>query len=316
MAQSEQPALRPRRPDILSTYRTILLVILRSPAAWLLAVLYLLCTILFIPLGGDPNDLLMLLPYHVYYLLILLLIIPLTQAAFTPPWNEPAPYARRRLWWQFIIALLFLALFLLYTFALFEPQLLPGIGSALSAWSSKHLALRQAVAFAWPLLMLGALPLLSMFLSGARRRELGFGRDYRSWRVIALSCALPVCAIIAVMVLNGRSPLRLLAQLASSFLIAGLPEEIFFRGILQTRLTRLCGPQWGIVLSTLLFAAAHSAADFSAAHSLPLALASTILQQAPVGLLLAVIFLRTRSLLAGTVFHTLLDTFSGLLFTA
>ena len=89
--------------------------------------------------------------------------------------------------------------------------------------------------------------------------------------------------------------------------MAGFPEEIFFRGLLLTRLIRLTGTKWGIVISALLFGLLHTATNLSHQGDIVLALSTAILTQVTFGVMVAVIFVRTRNVWAGVVFHTLID---------
>jgi len=114
--------------------------------------------------------------------------------------------------------------------------------------------------------------------------------------------------LLCILFLMGPpTPSVFFVHLVQVFLQAGFPEEVFFRGILLTRLIRLFGTKWGIVLSTLIFGIMHMALNLSKGGSVFLALCETILSQATAGIILAIIFVRTRNLLAGVVFHTLLD---------
>ena len=94
-------------------------------------------------------------------------------------------------------------------------------------------------------------------------------------------------------------------------LVAAIPEEVLFRGVLLTRLVRLLGAQWGIALALGIFAFIHLETDPHRFGSLPLAL--MVLTQAILGLLLITVFVRTRSLWSGIILHTILDTFGNLI---
>ena len=77
----------------------------------------------------------------------------------------------------------------------------------------------------------------------------------------------------------------------------------------MTRLSYLLCDDWGLVLSTLIFGLFHIGVQTSAVHGDWLAGAAyTIIDQAVIGLGMAIIFLRTRNLLASSIFHVLLDT--------
>jgi len=72
--------------------------------------------------------------------------------------------------------------------------------------------------------------------------------------------------------------------------LSALSEELFHRALLQSLLSRLVGNDWGgMVLGALLFTVFHSPQN-----------AVTVL---PGGLLLGVVFMRTRSIVCTTVLH-------------
>lgn len=62
------------------------------------------------------------------------------------------------------------------------------------------------------------------------------------------------------------APIRLLLGIILPFFIAGLPEELFFRGYLQTRLEKITNPMFAILVSGVLFTAWHLPTRFFLAH--------------------------------------------------
>ncbi len=152
------------------------------------------------------------------------------------------------------------------------------------------------------------LPVLALLLLRARLSELGFGRGYRSWTVLAVVCFLPLVALL-VNLASGHGTLGILAiSFVYNLLVAGFPEEVLFRGALLTRLSRLWGNEWGVVLSTLVFGLWHFGLTMSNTHgNILAAIASSIAVQGMIGLWFAILFVRTRNLLAPVVFHTLWD---------
>lgn len=149
------------------------------------------------------------------------------------------------------------------------------------------------------------LPLIALLLLRAHFGELGFGRGYRSWIVMAVVCFLPLVGILV----SGQWTLGFLAfSLVANTLQAGFPEEFLFRGALLTRLSRLCGSEWAVVLSTLLFGLWHFGLVMSATNgNILAAIAYSIVLPGMIGLWFAIIFVRTRNLLAPVVFHALFD---------
>lgn len=99
-----------------------------------------------------------------------------------------------------------------------------------------------------------------------------------------------------------RLPPELLLTALSQLLVVALPEELFFRGYLQGRLSLLLPTRQALVLTAALFALGHFLVTFE-----PSALAVFF-----PGLLFGVMRWATGSVLAGTLFHAtcnlLIDT--------
>jgi membrane protease YdiL (CAAX protease family) len=159
-----------------------------------------------------------------------------------------------------------------------------------------------------PVLELGV-PLAVLLLLGARLPEVGFGPGHRVGRVLALWCVPQLAYVLVSAFMGGVHPLRLVTDFIRNGFQNGPVEEFLFRGALQTRLTLLLGAGWGLVLSALAFGVWHVGANarLETHGDLVIAALVGIIGQAPYGLALGVIFQRTRNLLAGSVFHMLVD---------
>jgi len=75
-----------------------------------------------------------------------------------------------------------------------------------------------------------------------------------------------------------------------ALLIAPFVEEIFFRGFMLQTLVKKIGKVWGIIITTLIFAAVH----FEFGSIMPLIILS---------LILSVLFIKTESIWPGIIFH-------------
>lgn len=96
------------------------------------------------------------------------------------------------------------------------------------------------------------LPVCVLLLLQAHWRELGLRRGYRAGAVLGLWSIIPL-VLISVNVASGRLTLGLLIiSLFTNTLNNGFFEEFLFRGVLLTRLSRLLGTEWSVVLSSLL----------------------------------------------------------------
>ena len=153
------------------------------------------------------------------------------------------------------------------------------------------------------------LPLALLLLLGARLRELGFGGGYRTGVVLLLWSVPQLVNLLVLSISGGARPLSLLVVFIRNGFQNGPVEEFLFRGALQTRLSALFGPGWGLVLAALAFGAWHIGANarFETHGDLVAAVCAGVAGQTPYGLALGVIYQRTRNLVAGSLFHMVLD---------
>ncbi len=109
--------------------------------------------------------------------------------------------------------------------------------------------------------------------------------------------------------------LRIGVALVLPFLMAGLPEEFFYRGILQTRLERIWGRIAAILVASLFFTAWHLPTRFFLAHGAEgtagdffSVLMGTGVSVTVVALILAWLWDRNRNLPWLIALHTGIDT--------
>jgi membrane protease YdiL (CAAX protease family) len=153
------------------------------------------------------------------------------------------------------------------------------------------------------------LPGAAALLLGARRREIGFARGWRSWPVAGVWSAPVVAGWLYALATGATGPGRIAAALLANTVRNGFGEEFLWRGVIQTRIARLLTPEWGLVLASLAFGWWHigSIHDW-AGDDLLLAASLNVVVQAPMGLALGVIFHRTRNLLAPTLVHVVANS--------
>ncbi|WP_410660989.1 CPBP family intramembrane glutamic endopeptidase [Amycolatopsis sp. lyj-112] len=111
-------------------------------------------------------------------------------------------------------------------------------------------------------------------------------------------------------------PVFLAVGATLTFFTANVLEEVFFRGMLQTRLEALFGRWPGILLASLLFAWLHlptHAQGTSAWAGLPLTLGAIVAFQGVFGLFTGYLWSRYRTLWAPIAAHTAMNTFPLLL---
>ncbi|UCD49846.1 MAG: CPBP family intramembrane metalloprotease [Phycisphaerales bacterium] len=103
------------------------------------------------------------------------------------------------------------------------------------------------------------------------------------------------------------------AWLVYQFLYVAVGEEVFFRGYVQANMTRFLGHRrWQSEAIRQALVLSLSAACFAAAHVIVQGRMVSLLTFLP-GLLLAWLFLRTRSLLAPILFHGLANVTYGIM---
>ncbi len=114
---------------------------------------------------------------------------------------------------------------------------------------------------------------------------------------------------------DGDLVLRIGVALVLPLLMAGFPEEFFFRGVLQTRLERIWGRLPAILTATILFTAWHLPTRFLLAHGVEgqagnfmSVLIGTGIPVAVVALFLAWMWDRNRNLPWLVALHTGIDT--------
>ncbi|UCD44137.1 MAG: CPBP family intramembrane metalloprotease [Candidatus Bathyarchaeota archaeon] len=105
-----------------------------------------------------------------------------------------------------------------------------------------------------------------------------------------------------------RSVEEYFTELLEQVVFIGFAEEFFFRGYMMTRFCAWLGETEGLLLNAFVFSLAHAvfvASRYGLAY--PLLLAQSSLQTFAGGLLLGYIFLRSRSILLGSILHTSLN---------
>jgi len=80
-----------------------------------------------------------------------------------------------------------------------------------------------------------------------------------------------------------------------ALVIAPLTEELFFRGFMLQTISKNISPVWGVILTTMIFAAVH----FEFESIMPLLILSFVLN---------VLFIKTKSIWPGIIFHVLNNT--------
>lgn len=178
--------------------------------------------------------------------------------------------------------------------------LIPALAYPAALWALKGLmglaGLEEPAARALPLYLLAPLCLLW------QRRESGGGKEAVPRRLWLAAPALAVCLALAAAGAArrfgaGETAVRDVLTLPALCLTGPLAEECVYRGLVLPRAEKALGSGWALLLSALLFAAAHGR---------PLQMALAL----PAGLLFGLLWLRGRSLWPPLLAHCLANALS------
>ncbi|MCP4415474.1 MAG: CPBP family intramembrane metalloprotease [Chloroflexi bacterium] len=184
----------------------------------------------------------------------------------------------------------------------------------------KSSLLSNGISF-WLLLVI--VPALFLWWRGYRLSDIGITREHLGGNIRATLLAGIVITVVLLAltpggryIRSGELPLpqlvrKLIISFGSAFLLAGFHEEFFFRAVLQTRLSRAMNSKLsGLFITTLIFSLYHLPFALyrgSVAPSFGYALASVFIDPVFGGLVVGVLWLRTRNLLAPVFIHSLID---------
>lgn len=154
------------------------------------------------------------------------------------------------------------------------------------------------------------LPLVVFLVPLTGFRYLGLRRGHRTVRVIILWCAIPVLMAAYAVLCGNRTVGNYVWRVADNTMQNGPWEEFLVRGALQTRLQVLISPIWGVVLASIAFGLWHWGVGFTdtGKQSVLDGLACAMVVQGSTGIIYGVIYLRTRNLVACSVFHVVSNT--------
>lgn len=258
----------------------------RSRAAWSFAAVAVSAALL-VAATGRAVDLLPGLEPLALLLLAGLVVVPLTAGAPEPAWRMAEPRSRAALWAPVAVSIAY-----------------AGVVPVAATMAARAPLVGQLV-----VLGQAVLPLATALLAGARWPELGFGRAYRALPTAALLIG-PLLAAGAALQAAGVIAFGAVTGGAITYLLYGaIPEEVHLRGVLMTRLDGQVGTGWAMVISSLLFGLSHVTANvgYWGGPPWPVAAALGVVFEGTLGLGLAAVFLRTRSLPAAIALHAALD---------
>ena len=164
------------------------------------------------------------------------------------------------------------------------------------------------------LVCLALIPGAFLMLFGASRLMLGLG-PWRSGssKVLAICLVLPLGMALVALIRGGDTPVTLVMMCVHNLLSNGFSEEFFARVVLLSQLRGGLRNDASLVTQAMLFALIHFGGSLSDDPSRLVVLALSIALNAPMGLTLGIMALRSRSVALPTFVHVSLDTMGSLL---
>lgn len=286
----------------------MLLTAIQHPASWVFAAIYALSALTLIITGNTIP-----LAVELGLALVLALLVVITGALTAPephsvPSGEENGTTPQRAWVQLGV----LAVIVIFT--LYAGMVLNGAAPHIPGlFELVRGVYRLSTLILNPILYV-VVPGILLLLLGARPDALGLARGQRPWLVAAQWSVLPLVGIAISLAVGSLSLPGLLGLLVGNTLRNGPMEEFLWRGAVLTRLRLSLGTAWSAVLSSLAFGIWHIGTNLHAfGGQLAPAVAYCFVSQATIGLAFALVFVRTRNLLASSVAHVLLNTTSTLL---
>lgn len=152
---------------------------------------------------------------------------------------------------------------------------------------------------------LAAVPAAALLAAGARPRDLGLCPPVPGTRAATAACLVLPAGFVAWGFAHGKlTPALLLVGVVHNLLSNGLTEEVMCRGVLLARLRTAAGTAWGVAIQGLLFGLVHVGGAIPEEHGDAVtAAAAAVALNAPMGVALGVIAVRTGSLALPTAIH-------------
>jgi membrane protease YdiL (CAAX protease family) len=217
--------------------------------------------------------------------LVVMIGIVLTFVVTRPPTPEPRRGDARTAWQAAILVAV-----VLFSCVRFGPPALTQV----TGWG-------YLPGWTYPIVVF-LLPLVVVFALGSKAAGIGLRRGYRSFAAAGVWVGLRGL-MLAPAIVAGKG-LLIAGMLVLHVVGVAFPEELVFRGLLQTRLSLLLGSAWAVVLTALLFGLWHLGVNATAyGGDLATAAARSMVVQGMLGLGYGVAFARTRSLVAPSLAH-------------
>ena len=190
----------------------------------------------------------------------------------------------------------------------------PGLTPLFAALYHTRTPLHDSATPLFHLLTFVLIPGALLALFGASARQLGLTRPVRGSALATLACLIVPLGMLAWAMSHGKLGFAALFWLlVHNVLSNGFSEEFVVRGVIFSHLRALLTDRWALVAQALLFALPHLGDTIPEEHfNGLLAIANVVGLNAPIGLALGFMALRSRSLVLPTVVHVSLDTMARL----
>ena len=193
---------------------------------------------------------------------------------------------------------------------IYVPLLTPVVLAAVRV----HTPLRGGLSPVLNFVMYALVPGTLLLTSGTSGRELGLVRSRPgSGRPLMIALTLPVIMCATALLRGGITVTGLLWIVVHNLLSNGFSEEFQSRSMNLAALRALAANGWALVVQAMIFALLHAGDTIPDYPGHPLlVIANVVALNAPMGLALGHMALRSRSLVMPAVVHVSLDTMARL----
>lgn len=157
-------------------------------------------------------------------------------------------------------------------------------------------------------LVLVVLPVIVVRLFGVRLREIGLCLPTGTSRLVTIAVlVIPLGVFVTAVGFEHVSIAAASLVLVMNFLNNGLPEEVFFRGVIMSYLRGLTSTPWAVCVSAIVFSLFHVPISTREEHNIILLIANPLAENIPLGVMMSWMALRTRSLALPIIVHFSID---------
>jgi membrane protease YdiL (CAAX protease family) len=133
------------------------------------------------------------------------------------------------------------------------------------------------------------------------------GMSIRFWnlKLILILLAITISLGLPFQLITQKPFYQVIILYLINLFINGIPEELFFRGFFLPRFERVFkNPALALVITSILFSVIHIPSHLNSGASIFLTVANTLSLAQPTGLIWGYLYLRTRSVVPGALWHT------------